>query len=61
MRWRRSFSSSMSAALLVPILAIAADKTVPAGPADPPPLRLQALVREALERNPEIQAARRIY
>jgi len=60
MSWKRSLSSAMLAALLVPVLVMAADKTVPAGPADPaPPLQLQALVREALERNPEIQAARR--
>jgi len=60
MSWRRSLSFAMLAALLVPVLVMAADKTVPAGPADPaPPLQLQALVREALERNPEIQAARR--
>ena len=49
----------MLAALVVPVLAVAADKTVPAEPAEPPSLQLQALVREALERNPEIQAARR--
>jgi len=61
MSWRRSLSFAMLAALLVPVLVMAADKTVPAGPADPaPPLQLQALVREALERNPEIQAARRV-
>jgi outer membrane protein TolC len=60
MNWRRILSSATLAALVVPVLAVAADKTVPAGPADPgPPLQLQALVREALERNPEIQAARR--
>ena len=60
MSWRRSLSFAMLAALLVPVLVMAADKTVPAGPADPaPPLQLQALVREALERTPEIQAARR--
>jgi cobalt-zinc-cadmium efflux system outer membrane protein len=60
MSWRRSLFSATLAALSATILVMATDKTVLAGAAGiTPPLQLQALVREALERNPEIQAARR--
>jgi outer membrane protein TolC len=60
MSWKRSLSSATLAAFLTAVASLAGDVSNTAQAIPPTdPLQLQALVREALERNPEIQAARR--